>query len=598
MKRLNRLLGYSITPTDLIRFVIIASLTLLCFIIITYSLSRNLGTIYAQLFYFPIIYATYFYPRKGLYLAGACAVVYECFAYLFIFPDTGGMILVTGQALLFVCISALVAYFSEKIHASEIHNRTIVEKSPMGIILFDRNDYTIRLTNTRFEHMVGYAAEDLAGMTFPELLSLPEDKVRFEEAVASGEEVRSFETVFLTREKEPVWVNLSWSRITENLMSCTVIDINKFRLARLAADKIDAHYKQVTDSLPTCIVIIRDQMIVYTNPSFEVFSGYIPEELLGRDPLTLVHPDDQDDFLKYCHLSETGSSPSARADISLLIKSGKIRPATLFFTRVLQDGTPSVLINLVDIPEQDNVKGRSLQDKKQRGIISTFAYELRTPLQPIMGYLNLLMQDPESYGVTEETRIILDRCAKSVDRERQIINQMLELSVIDAGKIPLEYSVFSVPDLIRTIVNTGGYATDADITIDVPAYLTFDADRNKISTVLDTMISNAVKYSTHPRKITIAYRSSPNDTMHRLSIWDNGIGITDARLDEIFDPFPIPESGKTLKFDKIGLSLAIAKKYIKLHGGYISVDSIINLETTFCIHIPKKRPAEIEYDGT
>ncbi len=594
MKRLNRLLGYSISPTDLIRFVIIASLTLLCFIIITYSLSRNLGTIYAQLFYFPVIYATYFYPRKGLYLAGACAVVYECFAYLYVFPDTGGMILVTGQALLFVCISALVAYFSEKIHASEIHNRNIVEKSPMGIILFDKNDYTIRLTNTRFEHMVGYTAEDLARMTFPELLSTPEERLRFEESVASGEEVRSFETVFLTREKEPVWVNLSWSRITENLLSCTVVDINKFRLAKLAADKIDAQYKQVTDSLPTCIVIIRDQMIVYANPSFEVFSGYIPEELLGRDPLTLVHPDDQADFLQSCHIAETGSSPLGRVDVNLLIKSGRIRPATLFFTRILQDGSPSVLINLVDIPEQENVKGRSLQDKKQRGIISTFACELRTPLQPIMGYINLLMQDPETYGVTEETRIILDRCAKSVDRERQLINQMLELSVIDAGKIPLEYSVFSVPDLVRTIINAGGYAADADITIDIPAHLTFDADKNKISTVLDTMISNAVKYSTHPRKITIAYRSSPNDTMHRLSIRDNGIGITDARLDEIFEPFPIPESGTALKFDKIGLSLAIAKKYIKMHGGYISVDSILNLETTFCIHIPKKRPAEVE----
>jgi PAS domain S-box-containing protein len=598
MKRLNRLSGYLISTTDLIRFIIIASLTLLCLIIITYSLSRNLGTIYAQLFYFPIIYATYFYPRKGLYLAGACAVVYECFAYLFIFPDTGGMILVTGQALLFVCISALVAYFSEKINASEVHNRNIVEKSPMGIILFDRNDYTIRLTNTRLEHMLGYPAEDLARMTFPELLSTREDKERFEESVASGEEIRAFETVFLTREKEPVWVNLSWSGITENLMSCTVVDINKFRLAKLASDKIDAQYKQVTDSLPTCIVIIRDQMIVYANPSFEVFSGYIPEELLGKDPLTLVHTDDQADFLQSCHLAETGSSPPERSEVDVIIKSGKIRPATLFFTRILQDGSPSVLINLVDIPEQENVKGGTLQDKKQRGIISTFAYELRTPLQPIMGYINLLTQDPETYGVTEETRIILDRCAKSVDRERQIINQMLELSVIDAGKIPIDYSVFSVNELIKSIIDAGRYSADADITMDVPAHLTFDADKNKISTVLDTMISNAVKYSTPPRKIHITYRSSPNDTMHRLSIRDNGIGITDARLDEIFEPFLIPESGKTLKFDKIGLSLAIAKKYIKLHGGYISVDSILNLETTFCIHIPKIRPEEIEQHDT
>jgi len=470
----------------------------------------------------------------------------------------------------------------------------------MGVILFDKNDYTIRLNNTRLEHMLGYPSEDLAKMTLPDLLSSPEEKERFARAVASGEETRSFETVFMTREKEAVWVNLAWNRITENLMSCTVEDINKFRLARMAADKIDAQYRQVTDSLPTCIVIIRDTMIVYANPPFEVCSGYTQEELQGKDPMSLIHPDDQSEFMRACHLAETGSPPPGRSEINVCVKSGKIRPAILFFSRILQNGSPSVLINLVDISEQDRIKGRTPQDhKRQRGIISTFAYELRTPLQPIMGYLNLLMQDPETYGVTEETRVILDRCAKSVDRERQIINQMLELSDIDTGKISLEYSVFSVPELLKTIIDTGGYAKDAEFTLDVPADLTFDADKNKISTVVDTMLSNAVKYSTHPRKIHVAYRSSPNDTMHRLSIRDNGIGITDARLDEIFEPFPIPDSGdKNLKFEKIGLSLAIAKKYIKMHGGYISVDSIINLETTFCIHIPKKRPGEVEYNGT
>ncbi|HUW86486.1 MAG TPA: PAS domain-containing sensor histidine kinase, partial [Methanoregula sp.] len=91
MERNIRISGYSISHTDFIRFIIIAALTLLCILITTFSVSRNLETIYAQLFYFPIIYATYFYPRKGLYFAGACAVVYETFAYFYIFPDTGGM---------------------------------------------------------------------------------------------------------------------------------------------------------------------------------------------------------------------------------------------------------------------------------------------------------------------------------------------------------------------------------------------------------------------------------------------------------------------------------------------------------------------------
>jgi PAS domain S-box-containing protein len=600
MKPFIRILGYSVSHTDLTRCIIIASLTLVCILITTVSLSQNLETLYAQLFYFPIVYATYFYPRKGLWLAGACAVLYEGFAYLYLFPDTGALIYVTGQAILFICIAALVAFVSEKLNTSEARSRSIVEKAQSGIILFDQNTLAIHLTNAHLEHMLGFTGEELAGMTFPQLFSSVEDQQKFFESLKSGEETQNTETIFLTRYKGPIWVNLSGGRITENLVSCTVIDINKYKLAKQAADEIDAQYKQVADNFPTCIIIIRNQMIVYTNPSFEIFSNYTRNDLMGKDPISLIHPDDHEEFRNSCHLAETRSPPPDRLEIGLRIKSGKIRPATLFFTRILQGEIPAVLINLVDIPGQEGLKNQIQQDsKRQRGIISTFAYELRTPLQPIMGYINLLTQDPDKYGVTEETKIILDRCAKSVDRERQIINQMLELSVIDAGKIPLEYSIFPVVDLITTIIDTGGYRNNADITIDIPHYLTFDADKNKISTVIDTMISNAVNYSRPPRKVHITYISSPNDSMDRLSIRDNGIGISDSRLDEIFDPFPVSDSGeKKQKYERIGLSLAIAKKYIKMHEGYISVDSIMNLETTFIIHIPKKRPEEPEHNVT
>jgi len=600
MKPFIRIFGYSVSHTDLTRCIIIASLTLVCILITTVSISQNLETLYAQLFYFPIVYATYFYPRKGLWLAGACAVLYEGFAYLYLFPDSGSLIYVTGQAILFICVAALVAFASEKLNTSEARSRSIVEKAQSGIILFDQNTLAIHLTNAHLEHMLGFTGEELAGMTFPQLFSSTEDQLKFFESLKSGEETRDTETIFLTRDKGPIWVNLSGSRITENLVSCTVIDINKYKLAKQAADEIDAQYKQVADNFPTCIIIIRNQMIVYTNPSFELFSNYTRKDLMGKDPISLIHPDDHEDFRNSCHLAETRSPPPGRLEVGLQIKSGKIRPATLFFTRILQGEIPAVLINLVDIPGQEGLKTQIQQDsKRQRGIISTFAYELRTPLQPIMGYINLLTQDPDKYGVTEETKIILDRCAKSVDRERQIINQMLELSVIDAGKIPLEYSIFPVLDLITSIIDAGGYRKTADITIDIPNYLTFDADKNKISTVIDTMISNAVNYSTHPRKIRIAYISSPNDSMDRLSIKDNGIGITDSRLDEIFDPFPVSDSGeRKQKYERIGLSLAIAKKYIKMHEGYISVDSIMNLETTFIIHIPKKRPEEPEHNVT
>jgi signal transduction histidine kinase len=171
---------------------------------------------------------------------------------------------------------------------------------------------------------------------------------------------------------------------------------------------------------------------------------------------------------------------------------------------------------------------------------------------------------------------------------------MLELSVLDTGSVPLDYSVFSVPDLLNRVIEKGGYKEHAEITVDVPPDLTFEADENKIATVLDTMLSNAVNYSTPPRKIRIVYQASVFDKLHRLSIQDNGFGITDTQLDEIFEPFLENDEGiPKKKYERIGLSLSIAKKYIKMHKGYISVDSIVNIGSTFSIHLPKQKPAEL-----
>jgi PAS domain S-box-containing protein len=583
--------GYSISSTDLVRFVVITSLTLSCILITAFSLSRQGETIFTQIFYFPLLYAAYFYPKKGFYLACTCAIVYEGLAYLFVVPSTSGVIYTTGQALLFIGITAVVAYFTEKVNTSEARFRSIFENSLLGIVLFDQNSFAIRLTNSHFEAMLGYTDRDLSHMTFAQLFFLKEDRQRFFENLGSSQKITHFETCFVTKNNKPTWVNLSWSRITGNLVSCSIMDMNKYKLAEQEADENYAQFRQLTDGSPTSIMILRNQIIVYMNPSFKAFSGYEPDELLDKETTPLIHPEDQDNFLNTCHLAETQSPLPGRSEFRILTKSGETRLAKLFFTRVLQKGTAAVLINLIDITEQEILKERILQDNERRhSIISSCAHELRTPLQPIMGYIEMLTQDPETFGVTEETRIILDRCARSVDREREIINQMLELSVLDTGNLYLKYSQFSVPDLLNKIIDAGGYRENAEITIDVPPDLTFEADENKISNVIDSMLSNAVNYSTPPRKIRIGYQTSSYDKLHRLSIQDNGVGITDTQLDEIFEPFQHPDNGNAKRrYDRIGLSLSIAKKYIKMHKGYISVDSIVNIGSTFSIHLPKQK---------
>ena len=77
------------------------------------------------------------------------------------------------------------------------------------------------------------------------------------------------------------------------------MDINKYKLAKQAADEIDAQYKQVADNFPTSIIIIRNQMIVYVNPSFEEFSNYTRKDLMGKDPISLIHTEDHEEFRKF-----------------------------------------------------------------------------------------------------------------------------------------------------------------------------------------------------------------------------------------------------------------------------------------------------------
>ena len=596
MERFGSLSRINISHTDLVRLIVILSLTICCIAITVVSLKENLGTIYAQLFYFPILYATYFYPKRGIFIAGFCAVVYEVMAFAFLFPDTGLLIYTTGQAVLFICITAVVAYFTEKVNRSEARYRSIFETSLLGIVLFDQNSFAIRMTNNYLSQMLGYTPEEFTCMTLPRLFLLKEDQRKFFEYLGSSEDVNNFETQFVGKDNEPLWVNLSWRRVSDNMVSCSVIDINKRRCAEQAAEENYTRYQQVTEGSPTGILITQDQKIVYTNPAFQTFSGYNADELAGKDLLMLIHNDDKADFLTILGQSGNQNGKTDKVDYRFLSKNGEIRLAAAFFSPIQQKGETSLLINLVDITEKEQLKERIEQNnERSRGIISSVAEGLRTPLQPIMGYLNLLTGDPQTYGVTEETKVILDRCAKSVDHEHQIINQMLELSVLDAGKIPLNYSTFSPAAMVKSIIDSGGYATKAELTLDIPLNITFEADAGKISTVIESMLSNAVNYSKPPRKIRISYQSGTSDKMHKIAIQDNGIGITNTKLDEIFEPFQLPDSGNIgRKYDRIGLSLSIAKKYIQMHGGYISVDSIVNLGSTFTIHLPKTRSVAVK----
>ncbi len=355
-------------------------------------------------------------------------------------------------------------------------------------------------------------------------------------------------------------------------------------------------YRQLTEHSPIGILVLQGGQIRYANPASGAFSEYSQQELEGKEMLDLLDPRDRREFGQFMECLACGDQRRDGTEFRFVTRNGRLRVAMVFASPVTCNNQLAMVVNLIDTSLKQQLDEKIQQDnERRRGIIITVAHELRTPLQPILGYLNLLVQDPEGFGITEGTKRILERCLVSVERERQIINQMLELSMLDSGKIHLSLSDFSLSALIRSVLDTGEYFAKGEITTDFPDDLIITADRDRLHSVLDAILSNAVNYSKPPRKIHIAYRRGTGSITHMISVQDNGIGIPAGKILSVFEPFQLADAAKlSRKYDRLGLSLSITRKIIQMHGGDITVESTVNVGSTFTIHIPGK-PEEIPH---
>ena len=348
-------------------------------------------------------------------------------------------------------------------------------------------------------------------------------------------------------------------------------------------------YSHLIENSPTSILVVRNNKILYANPAFFVFTGYNDMEIMRENILLFIDNSDHEDFTKFMERPAIEMPVADQGDFRFVTKSGEIRVAIVLKNPILHNREPATLVNLIDISEKQRFEDKiQLDNERRRGIIITIAHELRTPLQPILGYLNLLIDDPEGFGITDDTKKILERCLLSVDRERQIINQMLELSILESGKLRLSYSKFPLCALLKSVLDTSGYYSKAEITTDIPDNLIITADMDRLFGVLDSILSNAINFSNPPRKVAIIYHSGVEDSCHHISVRDNGTGISQSSFSSIFEPFQLADAAKlSRRYDRIGLSLSIAKKIMGMHGGDISVESVLNAGSTFTLHLPK-----------
>jgi two-component system cell cycle sensor histidine kinase PleC len=267
--------------------------------------------------------------------------------------------------------------------------------------------------------------------------------------------------------------------------------------------------------------------------------------------------------------------------------------------RYLGVGTALSLLNLT--VEHMEARAEELAAAQRRAqaaslaksqFLASMSHELRTPLNAIIGFSELIaLQSPGSTG-TDRYREYAKDIHSSGTHLLGVINDVLDVAKIEAGHQQLNEISVNPADLIqrclrmiRPRADTAGIRLCNTNNEVLP---TLKADETKLQQVLLNLLSNAVKFTPSGGEVRIEAEVSPFDGM-ALKISDTGIGIASTDLERIFEPFEQVDSELNRKFDGTGLGLHLARAFMELHGGGLTVESSVGRGTTVVVRIPAER---------
>ncbi len=233
-------------------------------------------------------------------------------------------------------------------------------------------------------------------------------------------------------------------------------------------------------------------------------------------------------------------------------------------------------------------KGRQLESasKHKSEFLANMSHELRTPLNAILGYTELILDN--IYGdVSEKVRDVLERLEKSGRHLLGLINDVLDLSKIEAGQLSLSVSDYSMKEIVQTVFTAvESLAAEKRLALKVtlpPDLPLGHGDERRITQVLLNLVGNAIKF-TEVGEVRVQVTTT--DDAFVVSVSDTGPGIPETDREKIFEEFQQADSSSTRKKGGTGLGLSIAKRIVEMHGGRIWVESSLGKGSTFWFTVP------------
>ena len=337
--------------------------------------------------------------------------------------------------------------------------------------------------------------------------------------------------------------------------------------------------------------------IITINPSGSIESfnraaarifGYKPDEVMRRNIRMLMpepYASAHDGYLERYVASGKSRVIGTVREIEGKRADGSIFPMEIALTETLLSQSRLFVAAVRDVTER-----RALERVKNE-FVSTVSHELRTPLTSIAGALSLLAGG--AAGTLPAKALSLMTIARSnCDRLTRLINDILDLERIEAGKMVFEFGAVELPGLLeRALDDNLEFARKFGVRLDlaaVPPGATLWADPHRLMQVLTNLISNAVKFSPAGGVVTVS--ATVADAMVRIAVEDRGRGIPEAFRDRIFQKFAQADTADNRQKGGTGLGLSIVKSIVERHGGSVSFLSDYGKGSVFYVELPRRRP--------
>jgi PAS domain S-box-containing protein len=456
-----------------------------------------------------------------------------------------------------------------------------------------------RQVNAAWERTLGYTVDDLCHDSFLRYVH-PDDIKQTREVLAGlerGIDVRQYRNRY-RHQKDGSWHWLEWQAFApppgENLVYGTARDVTEQVYA-------EEQLRQKTNELERVFNVFPDQffhldqrgVIVEYRGGHAGTSGPFSPACVGRRFHDILPVEIADRF-RLAKEAARHTKKRQELEFSLADADGEHS----FEVRVLSDDGREIIIVIRDITDRalaDRAQAEAKQaaesaSKSKSEFLASMSHELRTPLNAILNISESLGEGVYG-GLNEKQQRSLQTVAESGRHLLGLINDILDLSKIEAGKLELmatDVPVRAMCEASLRLIKEAALQRKQEVTLEIaPGIETIEADERKLKQILVNLLSNASKFT--PRGGHFGLQVVESAGVLTFTVWDTGIGISPEDVQKLFQPFVQLDSKLSREYAGTGLGLSLAQRLAVLHQGHIEVESTPTLGSRFTVTLPSRR---------